>query len=164
MLDLWEFHPTANCFHTAQNHLGDCKSLDLPFLHLDGPWLSSGKVKNISKFCYLSEINFANCSRWSNLLIPQNEKIEKKRRHLRSSEAKAWKRWNHDVNFSYTKPDMFAAISLSLCLLFIVVHMNYQLLDFIMFCFFPCALSPKCTTINLSPLLQRRGACTFEKW
>jgi hypothetical protein len=31
------------------------------------------KVKNISKLWYRSEINFANCSRQSNLLIPQGE-------------------------------------------------------------------------------------------
>lgn len=76
MLDLQQSHPDRTyCFHTATSIVIANRVLSLP-RRLE-------KVKNISKHWYLSEINFANCSRRSNLLIPQNEKIENEKKRLK---------------------------------------------------------------------------------
>lgn len=148
MLDLHgEFHPQPGepIVFTQRSSLVivNLSLIAMPFsLHL-----GHRKVKNISKPCYLSEINFANCSRRSNLLIPQNEeKIEKgsqqtkkRRQEQRNAGITMW-------IFLTRSRDMLAAISPRSLL--IVVHMNYQLPDFIMFC--ASLRSPKCATINLS--------------
>lgn len=79
MLDLQQSHPDRTyCFHTATSIVIANRVLSLP-RRLG----CVAKVKNISKQWYLSEINFANCSRRSNLLIPQNEKIENEKKRLK---------------------------------------------------------------------------------
>jgi hypothetical protein len=111
------------------------------------------KVKNISKLWYRNEINFANCSRQSNLLIPQNgEKIEKRMsKSRRNVKITMW--------IFHTCTDICCAQPLgsrfSFPSPFIVVHMNYQLLDFITLCSsFTAELFPKCTAISLSRELR----------
>lgn len=64
------------------------------------------KVKNISKRWYLSEINFANCSRWSNLLIPQNEGKLKKKYITKTKAREKCKRLKITMWISHTRSDM----------------------------------------------------------